>query len=69
MGSQAAGTSASTNLVLYLDNSGRPNFTITDTARRTVTARNAIRDNQWHHVAVTWSWDSGEVRAPSTVLP
>lgn len=54
MGSQAAGTSASTNLVLYLDNSGRPNFTVTDTARRTVTARNAIRDNQWHHVvAVT----------------
>ena len=49
-GSMANGTSVTTDRVLYLDNSGRPNFTITDTARRTVTARNAIRDNQWHHV-------------------
>ncbi|WP_408647178.1 PKD domain-containing protein [Tessaracoccus coleopterorum] len=50
MGSQPAGNSTTTDSVLYLDNSGRPNFTVTDPARRTVTARNAIRDNQWHHV-------------------
>jgi PKD repeat protein len=50
MGSHLSGTSIDTDRVLYLDNSGRPNFTITDRARRTVTARNAIRDNQWHHV-------------------
>lgn len=50
IGSMPSGNSTTTDRVLYLDNAGRPNFTITDTARRTVTARNAIRDNQWHHV-------------------
>jgi len=36
--------------VLYLDNSGRPNFMVTDTAKRTVTARSGINDGNWHHV-------------------
>ncbi|MFT4297059.1 MAG: PKD domain-containing protein [Micropruina sp.] len=38
---------------LYLDTSGRPNFMINDTAVRTVTARSAINDGAWHHVAGT----------------
>lgn len=49
-GNRATGTSPVTDQVLYLDNSGRPNFSITDTARRTITARSGIRDGAWHHV-------------------
>ncbi|MDO5735952.1 MAG: PKD domain-containing protein [Propionibacteriaceae bacterium] len=50
IGNMPSGTSPATDRVLYLDNAGRVNFTISDTVRRTVTARNPIRDNQWHHV-------------------
>ncbi len=45
-----ANASTITDRVLYLDNSGRPNFMINDTAMRTVTARNGINDGNWHHV-------------------
>lgn len=45
--------SAITDRVLYLDTSGRPNFMINDTAMRTVTARGAVNDGNWHHVVGT----------------
>ena len=48
-----AGASTITDRVLYLDNSGRPNFMINDTAMRTVTARLGINDGNWHHVVGT----------------
>lgn len=46
----AGGAALVTDRVLYLDNSGRPNFMINDTAMRTVTARSGINDGNWHHV-------------------
>ncbi|MEA5117249.1 MAG: PKD domain-containing protein, partial [Propionicimonas sp.] len=45
--------SSTTDRVLYLDTSGRPNFMINDTAARTITATSGIRDGQWHHVVGT----------------
>ena len=54
-GDQVGTSNASTitDRVLYLDNSGRPNFMINDTAMRTVTARTGINDGNWHHVVGT----------------
>jgi len=54
-GDSATGTSTSgnTDRVLYLDNSGRVNFTINDGSYRTVYSQGAIRDGQWHHVVGT----------------
>ena len=49
----AGSVSTLSDRVIYLDNSGRPNFMITDTAKRTVTARSGINDGNWHHVAGT----------------
>lgn len=49
----ATSVQAFTDRVLYLDNSGRANFMVNDTAVRTVTSRSGINDGQWHHVAGT----------------
>ncbi len=49
----ATSVQAFTDRVLYLDNSGKLNFMINDTAVRTVTSRSGINDGQWHHVAGT----------------
>jgi PKD repeat protein len=54
-GDSATGTSTSgnTDRVLYLDNSGRPNFAINNGAYRTIYGRTGINDGQWHHVVGT----------------
>lgn len=39
-----------TDRVLYLDNSGRPNFMSSDGAQRTITSGTAVNDGNWHYV-------------------
>lgn len=54
-GDSATGTSTSgiTDRVLYLDNSGRANFTINDGSYRTILSRGAVNDGNWHHIVGT----------------
>jgi len=46
-------TSGYSDRALYLDTSGRPNFTVYSGAQRPVSSRVAINDGQWHHVVGT----------------
>ncbi|MCB0910800.1 MAG: PKD domain-containing protein, partial [Propionibacteriaceae bacterium] len=45
--------SATTDRVLYLDTSGRPNFSVYSGGQKAVTGRFGINDGQWHHVVGT----------------
>lgn len=60
-GNNATGTASSgfSDRALYLDNSGRPNFTIHSGSQRAITSRTAINDGQWHHVVGTMSPSEG----------